>query len=101
MPSNASVLQDNNYYQDFSYVIKSPIDIESYKDTITEMAHPAGFKMFGSLSIDNEFESNTTIGSAGVSVGVIVGQTIPEESRPVGSSLIAAVTIAASLSVVV
>ena len=64
------------------------------------MAHPAGFKMFSGLSIDNEFESNTTIGSAGVSVGVIVGETIPEVSRPVASSLIAAVTVTASLSVV-
>ena len=66
MPSNASVLQDNNYYQDFSYVIKSNIDIENYRDTITALAHPAGFKMFGDLSIDNEFYSDTTAGDSDV-----------------------------------
>ena len=69
MPSNASVLQDNNYYQDFSYVIKSNLDIENYRDTITALAHPAGFKMFGELSIENEFSSNTTAEAATVSVG--------------------------------
>ena len=68
MPSNASVLQDNNYYQDFSYVIRSNVDIDNYRDTITTLAHPAGFKMFGELSIDNEFYSDTTSEGTGVYV---------------------------------
>lgn len=72
MPSNASVLQDNNYYQDFSYVIKSNLDIENYRDTITALAHPAGFKMFGELSIDNQFSSDTTAGDS-----VVVTSQVP------------------------
>lgn len=87
MPSNASVLQDNNYYQDFSYVIKSTIDIENYRDSITELAHPAGFKMFGELSIDNEFESNTTAGEVSVNVGVQIGSTIPEITKSLSASV--------------
>lgn len=66
IPSNSNVLQDNDYYQDFSYVINSPIDIENYRDSITALAHPAGFKMFGGLSIENEFESDTTLSESAV-----------------------------------
>ena len=106
MPSNASVLQDNNYYQDFSYVIKSTVDIDNYRDTITTLAHPAGFKMFGELSIDNEFYSDTDIGLTTVSVGTQSGVTIPETTtnipffRELNSSMNARTTASANLSVV-
>ena len=92
MPSNASVLQDNNYYQDFSYVIKSTIDIENYRDTITALAHPAGFKMFGEMSIDNEFYSETTVGDVSVTVGVQIGATFPEISNPLSTSISSSIT---------
>jgi hypothetical protein len=106
MPSNSSVLQDNNYYQDFSYVIKSNVDIDNYRDTITTLAHPAGFKMFGELSIDNEFFSNSDIGLTTVSVGTQSGVTIPESTttipffRELRSSMTVRITTAANLKVV-
>ena len=106
MPSNDSVLQDNNYYQDFSYVIKSNVDINNYRDTITTLAHPAGFKMFGELSIDNEFYSNTDIGLTTVSVGIQSGATIPETTTNVplyiglNSSLNIKITTSANIRVV-
>ena len=104
MPSNASVLQDNNYYQDFSYVIKSTVDIDNYRDTITTLAHPAGFKMFGELSIDNEFYSNSDIALTTVSVGIQSGVTIPESTttisllRQLRSSLSTKITTVANLT---
>lgn len=101
MPSNTSVLQDNNYYQDFSYVIKSNIDIENYRDTITALAHPAGFKMFGELSIDNEFSNDTTAGTATVSVGLGSGSTTETSSFiEIASFINTNVTVAATLRVV-
>lgn len=39
-------LQDNYYYQAFSYVVESEIDIGKYKDTVLKIAHPAGMKAF-------------------------------------------------------
>lgn len=66
MASNASVLQDNNVFQDFSYVVKTTSDISEYKETINALAHPAGFKMFGDLSIGNTFDSDTSLTSSDV-----------------------------------
>jgi hypothetical protein len=42
-------LQDNNFYQDFSYVIISKISHEKWKDIIGKIAHPAGFQEFGKV----------------------------------------------------
>lgn len=101
MPSNASVLQDNNYYQDFSYVIKSVIDIENYRDTITALAHPAGFKMFGDMSIENEFYSNTSIGSSKVSVGFVnVSSSETDSFVEMTGEVQPNVTVSAALSVI-
>lgn len=45
------VLQDSDYYQDFSYVIRAGIDIERYRDVVMSVLHPAGMKMFGEVNI--------------------------------------------------
>lgn len=45
------VLQDGEYYQEFSYVIKASIDIEKYKDIVLKVLHPAGLLMIGNISI--------------------------------------------------
>lgn len=44
-------IQDNDYYQDYSYVIRAGIDIERYKDTVLKLLHPAGLKMIGEVNI--------------------------------------------------
>jgi len=40
-------LQDNNYYQEYSYVIKSKQLLSDYRDIIKKVLHVAGTKMFG------------------------------------------------------
>lgn len=49
--SSTKVLQDSDYYQDFSYVIKSSLDIDKYRDIVLKLLHPAGMKMFGRVNI--------------------------------------------------
>ena len=61
MASNSSYLQDNNYYQTFSYVIKTKSDISQYKDVVTSFVHPAGMKMFGEKSQEHVFDLESTI----------------------------------------
>jgi hypothetical protein len=56
MASNSSYLQDNNYYQNFSYVVRSKSDITSYRDIVESFAHPAGMKLFGDKTVENLFE---------------------------------------------
>ena len=57
--SGSKVIQDSNYYQDFSYVIKSDIPPKKYLTTIKKTAHPAGFKVFGSFSSNNKINFNS------------------------------------------
>lgn len=49
--SNNSKLQDNFFYQIFSYVIKSKVTRELYEDLVLKLLHPAGLIMF------SEFEN--------------------------------------------
>ena len=49
--SGQNKMQDNYYYQDFSYVIKTDVDTKTYRDQILNLVHPAGLKMFGEVSM--------------------------------------------------
>ncbi len=44
-------LQDNFYYQEFSYVIRVDQMLSKYRDIIKAVLHPAGTKMFGDYVI--------------------------------------------------
>ena len=57
--SSSFVVQDSDYYQDFSYVIKSTKNTKDYRDVVEKTAHPAGVKRFGRLMIDSANTSMT------------------------------------------
>ena len=40
-------IQDNDYYQEFSYVLKSTKLVDTYRDVVKDILHVAGTKMFG------------------------------------------------------
>jgi len=44
-------IQDSFYYQDYSYVIKVGEAITSWRDDLKRSIHPAGFNVFGEVSI--------------------------------------------------
>jgi len=43
-------LQDNDYYQDFSYVVRSNVPIQSYREVLKKLVHPVGLKLFAEFS---------------------------------------------------
>lgn len=49
--SDIYYLQDSEYYQAFSYVIKTEQDISKYKDILYKTVHAAGTKLFGNVCI--------------------------------------------------
>ena len=49
--SNQKVI-DSNFYQDYSYVVKSKTPIEQWRDLIKSTTHPAGFKLFGQVDVE-------------------------------------------------
>ena len=57
-PSSRKKLHDSNYYQRFSYVLKSELSIEKYGKALKSLLHPAGFKFFGDILLTDNIESN-------------------------------------------
>lgn len=54
-------LQDNSYYQAFSYVIKSDRRLADYENIVRKTVHPAGMAMFSQFEITNEIDASSAI----------------------------------------
>jgi len=57
-PSYTSKIQDNYYWQHFSYVVRASLDSSLWADSFNNFMHPAGLKMFYELAIEL-FSPNT------------------------------------------
>jgi hypothetical protein len=51
MPSDINMLQDNYYYQNHSYVIRSKVPQSNWMQMVKDTVHPAGMAVFGELLI--------------------------------------------------
>ena len=56
-------LQDNYFYQQYSYVIRSGQQFDSYSGIVKKTVHPSGMLMFGEFEINNRFDLARTITS--------------------------------------
>lgn len=52
--SGYNFLEDRDYYQNYSYVIRSTISIKDYRAAILQLSHPGGMKLFGEFMTDDE-----------------------------------------------
>ena len=63
-------LQDNFFYQVYSYVIRSKTALQKYKQFVDDLLHPAGTKMFGeyiqtsNVSVGTIMLSNVSVSTA-------------------------------------
>lgn len=55
-------ITDSDYYQDYSYVIKSKTPINVWRDLINQTTHPAGFKLFGEVLVESKGDINMPSG---------------------------------------
>ena len=46
-------IHDNEYYQNFSYAIKSRVTYDDWKDVVSSLNHAAGFKKFSDLQLES------------------------------------------------
>ena len=71
------VLPDNDYYQNLSYTVKSPISYEDLVDPVNRLLHTTGLKNFA----DTEIQTQTNVGASltAVSDPVIVKDIIDEK----------------------
>lgn len=101
--SSYNFLEDRDYYQLFSYVIRSSRSVEEYRNPVKDLIHPAGMKLFGEyilyktdtdsfgivdaitddtvkLKIDNKYSKNLeSISINYASHGFSVGNTVTLE----------------------
>jgi len=59
------VIQDSDYYQNFSYALKSRIDMDEWDELVGSLNHASGFKRFSNLVI----ETSDDFGGAVVGLG--------------------------------
>ena len=69
-------IQDNFYYQNFSYSIKSKIPFDTWNDAVSTLNHTVGFRKFSDLQLESKVspETNTslTVGVSTQTTGVDV-----------------------------
>jgi hypothetical protein len=61
--SSDKFIQDSFYYQVFSYVLKSTQSINSYRDVVKNILHPAGLMLFGTTILTSFFQLGPTYSS--------------------------------------
>ena len=59
---NEQRLIDSDYYQYFSYSLKSKIAYDTWNEIVSSMAHPGGFKKFSDLQIESRDENTRAVG---------------------------------------
>ena len=73
------VIPDNNYYQNLSYSVKSPIVWDKFVSPLNSIVHPAGLKNFADTSVQTAVD--VTIGSGSTSFSTIILDVVDEKIR--------------------
>ena len=78
-------LQDNFYYQEFSYEIRVSELVDKYRDVIKAVLHPAGTKMFGKYKIGSTATMPTTFASSLSSIlGMYINESVTATDIQIG-----------------
>lgn len=59
--SSDQKIQDSKYYQDFSYVLSSRVDMKRWEQIIKETVHPAGLALFGLRTVTEQIDGDLSI----------------------------------------
>jgi hypothetical protein len=60
-------IEDNLYYQEYSYDVISSLSLNRYEDILKKVLHVSGNKMFGSVSKNSKIDSQIRIAQSSVS----------------------------------
>ena len=59
--SNLQRIQNNEYYQNFSYSLKSKVTFDDWNNVISSLAHNAGFVKFSDLQVESSAKQKITV----------------------------------------
>lgn len=63
-----SIIQDNDKYQEFSYIVKTGISFEKYQQVLKELIHVAGVRLFGEVIKISDLDIPITSGNSVITV---------------------------------
>lgn len=69
--NTTTVLQDSEYYQDYSYVIRGSNSYEDWKPYFNKLVHPAGMAVFGEVDYFSTSAANNKLGNTVNTGGLI------------------------------
>jgi len=70
--SNEQTLSDNDYYQNFSYSLRSKLQLSDWNSQVSDLNHISGFKKFSDLQIESEFNSSVVESTASSDVNLSI-----------------------------
>lgn len=77
---SVKILQDSLFYQDFSYVIRSGLVFNAYKELVKQSIHPAGLQFFGEILISSYIlasaQFNSVVSTEREEIEVIIKQIL-------------------------
>lgn len=72
-----SYIQDNFYFQDFSYVLRVNKTLEQFASTVKKIVHPSGFLMLSEFLNETSFTATSIVSSDDVIFLPIIGHYLP------------------------
>jgi hypothetical protein len=76
--SSTPKIYDGDYYQEFSYELKSAVSIDRFYSALKQLVHPAGMKMFGSILLEGRMMCKHVASSQLTREGVpVMGNYLP------------------------
>ena len=66
---NTKYLHDNDFYQEFSYVVESGLSLNKYRDILLKATHLAGTKLFGRVFKESLVNNAVTVANSTVLTG--------------------------------
>jgi hypothetical protein len=92
------VIQDSDFYQEFSYEVISPLSFNRYRDFVLELVHPAGQALFGKYRTQSNVAVDVITASRNnkklLANGIVILTT--SSKNVVGASYVKTITVANS-----
>lgn len=70
LSSDSSFIQDNDYYQEYSYVVKTGSSLERYEEALKYLLHVSGTKLFGEVLKVGDVDGTITAANSSITTEV-------------------------------
>ena len=64
-------IHDNDFYQEYSYVVESGLSLNKYRDILLKASHIAGTKLFGRVRKEALVNNAVTVSNSAIVTGTL------------------------------